>query len=87
MFVDTKNLTCRWRWFRGREYLEKAVHAPSPQADLSVVPGRLPGSGGRGPRLLRDDHVGVAVLRGLDAALDLGLQQRLEPNSIENILA
>ena len=68
-------LTFCWLWCRIRDDLEKAAHQAI-MVQLAVAPVPFPSSSGRRPRLLRDDHVGVAVPRGLNAALDLELQQR-----------
>ena len=73
--MQEDNLTCSRRRFGRREYLEEAAHEAvmvrTPPSAISCPSWRRP------PR--RIDHVGVAVARGLDAALDLRLQQRLVP--------
>ena len=77
--MQEDNLTCSRRRFGRREYLEEAAHevvmVRTPASAISCPSWRRP------PR--RVDHVGVAVARGLDAALDLRLQQRLVGESID----
>ena len=68
------NLTCSRRRFGRREYLEEAAHEA---VMVLTPPSAISRPSWRPPR--RIDHVGVAVARGLDAALDLRLQQRLVP--------
>ena len=68
------NLTCCRRRFGRREYLEEAAHEA---VMVRTPPSAISCPSWRPPR--RIDHVGVAVARGLDAALDLRLQQRLVP--------